>query len=415
MNRRMVAPTNGTTTMLSDRSVLLIISGGIAAYKSLDLIRRLRDRGARVRCVMTPAAAEFVTPLAVASLSGERVYTDLFSLTDESEMGHIRLSRESDLVVVAPASADLLARMAAGIANDLATTVLLATDKPVLAAPAMNTWMWGHAAVRRNVARLLADGVAMVGPEAGDLACGEVGSGRMSEPEAIAGAIERLLDGGENRPLSGRHVLVTSGPTREPVDPVRYVGNRSSGKQGHAVAAACLDLGARVTLVSGPVALEDPPGAEVVRVETACDMMRACLDALPADIAVCAAAVADWRVANATAEKWKKDAVTAPRIELVENPDILASLAAPGNRRPHLVVGFAAETGDVVERARSKLGAKNCDWIVANDVAEGTDTFGSDDNRVHLVSPERTESWPRMAKIQVARRLAGRIAEHFGA
>ena len=401
--------------MLSDRSVLLIISGGIAAYKSLDLIRRLRDRGARVRCVMTPAAAEFVTPLAVASLSGDRVYTDLFSLTDEAEMGHIRLSRESDLVVVAPASADLLARMAAGMADDLATAVLLATDKPVLAAPAMNTWMWGHAAVRRNVARLLADGVAMVGPDAGDLACGEVGSGRMSEPEAIVGAIERLLVGSENRPLSGCHVLVTSGPTREPVDPVRYVGNRSSGKQGHAVAAACLDLGARVTLVSGPVALGDPPGAEVVRVETARDMMRACLDALPADVAVCAAAVADWRVANATSEKWKKDGVKAPRLELVENPDILASLAAPGNRRPRLVVGFAAETGDVVERARRKLGAKNCDWIVANDVAEGTDTFGGDDNHVHLVSPERTESWPRMAKIQVARRLAGRIAEHFGA
>ncbi len=401
--------------MLSDRSVLLIISGGIAAYKSLDLIRRLQDKGASVRCVMTPAAAKFVTPLAVASLSGDRAYTDLFSLTDEAEMGHIRLSRESDLVVVAPASADLLARMAAGMANDLATAVLLATDKPVLAAPAMNTWMWGHAAVRRNVARLLADGIAMVGPDAGDLACGEVGSGRMSEPEAIVGAIETLLGGGENRPLSGRHVLVTSGPTREPVDPVRYVGNRSSGKQGHAVAAACLDLGARVTLVSGPVALEDPPGAEVVRVETARDMMRACLDALPADVAVCAAAVADWRVANATSAKWKKDGVKAPRIELVENPDILASLAAPGNRRPRLVVGFAAETGEVVERARSKLGAKNCDWIVANDVAEGTDTFEGDDNHVHLVSPEHTESWPRMAKIQVARRLAGRIAEHFGA
>ncbi len=401
--------------MLGGRSILLIISGGIAAVKSLDLVRRLRQGGAVVRCIMTPAAREFVTPLAVASLAGGRVYTDLFSLTDESEMGHIRLSREADLVVVAPATADLLARMAAGLADDLATAVLLATDKPVLVAPAMNTMMWEHRAVRRNVERLRADGIAMVGPEEGDLACGETGAGRMSEPAAIVEAIEAFFAAGRERPLSGRHVLVTSGPTREPIDPVRYVGNRSSGKQGHAVAAACVDLGAKVTLVSGPVGLADPPGAEVVRVETARDMLRACLDSLPADVAVCAAAVADWRAARTAPGKIVKDGGAAPVIEFVENPDILAALAGPDNRRPRLVVGFAAETGDVIERARGKLVRKRCDWIVANDVSEGTGTFGGDDNLVHLVTSGGAETWPRMAKAEVARCLAGRIAGHLGA
>ena len=399
--------------MLDSRSVLLVISGGVAACKSLDLIRRLRAEGARVRCVLTPAAVEFVTPLAVASLSGEPVFQDLFAPTGDTGMDHIRLSREADLVVVAPATADIMGRMAGGLADDLATAILLATDKPVLAAPSMNARMWENPAVSRNVARLLADGVTMVGPEAGDLACGETGPGRMSEPDAIVDAIAALLGQDGSRPLSGRHVLVTSGPTREPVDPVRYVGNRSSGKQGHALATACVDLGARVTLVSGPVALADPPGADVVHVETACDMLHACLDALPADAAVCAAAVADWRVAEPRSAKWKKGSGGAPVLELVENPDILATLASPGNSRPGLVIGFAAETGDVLGEATRKRAAKKCDWIVANDVSPGTDTFGGNDNLIQLVGPEGAETWPRMAKTDVARRLAGRIADHF--
>ncbi len=399
--------------MLNGRSVLLVISGGVAACKSLDLIRRLRAEGVRVRCVLTPAALEFVTPLAVVSLSGEPVFQDLFTPTGDTGMDHIRLSREADLVVVAPATADIMGRMAGGLADDLATAVLLASDKPVLAAPSMNARMWENPAVRRNVARLAADGVAMVGPEAGDLACGETGPGRMSEPNAIVDAITVLLGQDGARPLSGRHVLVTSGPTREPVDPVRYVGNRSSGKQGHALATACVDLGARVTLVSGPVTLADPPGADVVHVETACDMLHACLDALPADAAVCAAAVADWRVAEPRPSKWKKASGGAPVLELVENPDILATLAAPGNSRPGLVVGFAAETGDVLGEATRKRTAKKCDWMVANDVSPGTDTFGGDDNLIHLVSPEGAEAWPRMAKVEVARRLAGRMADYF--
>ncbi len=399
--------------MLDSRSVLLVISGGVAACKSLDLIRRLRAEGARVRCVLTPAALEFVTPLAVASLSDEPVFQDLFTPTGDTGMDHIRLSREADLVVVAPATADIMGRMAGGLADDLATAILLATDKPVLAAPSMNTRMWENPAVSRNVARLIADGVTMVGPEAGDLACGETGPGRMSEPDAIVDAIAALLGRSDTGPLSGRHVLVTSGPTHEPVDPVRYVGNRSSGKQGHAVATACVDLGARVTLVSGPVALADPPGTDVVHVETACDMLHACLDALPADAAVCAAAVADWRVAEPRSVKWKKDAGGSPVLELVENPDILATIAASGNSRPDLVIGFAAETGDVLDEASKKRAAKMCDWIVANDVSPGTDTFGGDNNVIHLVGPEGAEAWPRMAKAEVARRLAERIADHF--
>ncbi|MBT7612266.1 MAG: bifunctional phosphopantothenoylcysteine decarboxylase/phosphopantothenate--cysteine ligase CoaBC, partial [Rhodospirillaceae bacterium] len=386
--------------MLNDKRILLVISGGIAAYKSLELIRLLQDRGASVRCVMTAGAQQFVTPLAAAALSGDKVFTELFSLTDEADMGHIRLSREADLVVVAPATADLMARMAAGLADDLATTVLLATDKPVLIAPAMNTMMWDHAATRRNTARLVADGIAMVGPEAGDLACGEVGSGRMSQPGDIVTAVETMLAGTGERPLAGRHALVTSGPTHEPIDPVRYIANRSSGKQGHAIAAACARLGAKVTLVSGPVALADPAGVDVVRVETARDMLSACEGALPADVAVCAAAVADWRVAQAAETKMKKNGSGLPDLELAENPDILATLSARNHGRPALMVGFAAETGDVVAYAQTKLAAKGCDWIVANDVSPSSGTFGGDDNTVHLVSAGGVEDWPRMAKDQ---------------
>jgi phosphopantothenoylcysteine decarboxylase/phosphopantothenate--cysteine ligase len=364
---------------------------------------------------MTAGAQQFVTPLSAAALSGDKVFTELFSLTDEADMGHIRLSREADLVVVAPATADLMARMAAGIADDLATTILLATDKPVLIAPAMNTMMWDHAATRRNAARLIADGIAMVGPEAGDLACGEVGSGRMSQPGDIASAIEARLSASGDRLLAGRHALITSGPTHEPIDPVRYIANRSSGKQGHAIAAACARLGARVTLVSGPVALDDPAGVEVIRVETARDMLSACENALPADVAVCAAAVADWRVANAADAKMKKNGGGLPDLTLAENPDILATLSARNDRRPALVVGFAAETGDVVPYAQAKLAKKGCDWIVANDVSEGTGTFGGDDNSVHLVTASGADAWPRMAKQQVGERLAREIAGFLAA
>ena len=405
--------------MLDGTSILLIISGGIAAYKSLELIRRLRERGARVRCILTAGGAQFVTPLSLAALSGDKVYQDLFSLTDESEMGHIRLSREADLIVVAPASADLMARMAAGMTDDLAATVLLATDKPVLVAPTMNTRMWEHPATRRNMARLTDDGVLFVDSGEGDLACGEVGKGRMAEPAAILEAIEAFFRAGRPegspRPLAGLHALVTSGPTHEPIDPVRYIANRSSGKQGHAIAAACAQMGARVTLVSGPTAQPDPLGVEVIRVETARDMLAACEAALPADVAICAAAVADWRVARAAQAKIKKGKNGPPVLEMAENPDILATLAARNDRRPRLVVGFAAETGDVVAYAQAKLASKGCDWIVANDVAQGTGTFGGDQNTVSLVTPEGVESWPRLSKTEVAARLAQRIADRLAA
>ncbi len=401
--------------MLQGKRILLIIGGGIAAYRSLELIRALKEKQAVVRCVMTHGAQQFVTPMAAAALSGEKVFTELFSLTDEAEMGHIRLSREADLVVVAPATADLMAKMAAGLADDLASTVLLATDKPVMVCPAMNTMMWNHAATQRNVARLKADGIAMLGPDAGDLACGEVGRGRMSQPHAIAAAIEAFLDEAADKPLAGRHALITSGPTHEPIDPVRFIANRSSGKQGHAIAAACARLGARVTLVSGPVNLPDPAGVEIVKVETAREMLAACEAALPADVAICAAAVADWRVASEAASKLKKEGGALPTLTFAENPDILATLAARNDRRPRLVVGFAAETGDVVTYARAKLAKKGCDWIVANDVSAGTGTFGGDDNTVHLVGPEGVEDWPRMTKQEVADTLARRIAGHLAA
>jgi len=405
--------------MLDGKSILLIISGGIAAYKSLELIRRLKERSAKVRCVLTAGGAQFVTPLSVAALSADKVYQDLFSLTDESEMGHIRLSREADLIVVAPASADLMARMAAGMSDDLAATVLLATDKPVLVAPTMNTRMWEHPATRRNMARLKDDGILFIEAGEGDLACGEVGRGRMAEPTQILEAIDAFFQKGRPeglaRPLAGLHALVTSGPTYEPIDPVRYIANRSSGKQGHAIAAACAHLGARVTLVSGPTAQPDPAGVRVVRVETARDMLAACEAALPADVAICAAAVADWRVAHEAAAKIKKGQGVPPVLEMAVNPDILATLAARNDRRPRLVIGFAAETGDVVAYAQGKLKTKGCDWIVANDVSDGTGTFGGDENTVSLVTPDGVESWPRLSKTEVAARLAQRIAERLAA
>ena len=397
--------------MLRGKRVLLVISGGIAAFKSLELIRRLRERGVGVRCVLTAAGAEFVTALSVAALAGEKAYTELFSLTDETEMGHIRLGREADLIVVAPATADLMARCGAGIADDLATATLLAADTPVLMAPAMNVEMWGHAATRRNVAQLKADGVRMVGPDAGDLACGEVGAGRMAEPADIVAAIEVVLGG--PGPLHDRRALVTSGPTREPIDPVRFLSNRSSGKQGHAIAGALARLGAETTLVSGPSAEPDPPGVHAVRIETAAQMLEACTAALPVDVAVCAAAVADWRVAESPPHKLKKGA-NAPRLTLVENADILASLGRAASR-PGLLIGFAAETEDLIERARQKRVAKGCDWILANDVAPGRAPFERDSNTVHLITAEATESWPTMDKAAVAERLAARIADAVGA
>ena len=398
--------------MLQGRRILLIISGGIAAYKSLDLIRRLRERGTEVHAVMTAAAAQFVTPLSVAALCEDRVYADLFSLTDESEMGHIRLSREADLIVVAPASADLIARMAAGLADDLATAVLLASDKPVLVAPAMNVMMWSHPATQANLATLSARGIARVGPGSGDLACGEVGSGRMAEPLDIVAAIEQRLQPADWR-LAGRRALVTSGPTREPIDPVRYISNHSSGKQGHAIAAALAGLGAKTVLVSGPTQEPAPADVRLVSVETAAQMLAACEEALPVDVAVMAAAVADWRVEQVAAHKLKKDKKGPPTLVLAENPDILATIAQHSNDRPALVIGFAAETDDIVANARAKRVRKGCDWILANDVSPGSGTFGGERNKIHLVDSEGIEEWPVMSKTEVATRLARRIANHL--
>jgi phosphopantothenoylcysteine decarboxylase/phosphopantothenate--cysteine ligase len=396
---------------LSGKRILLIVAGGIAAYKSLDLIRRLRERGAAVRCILTKAGAEFVTPLSVSALSGDKVYGDLFSLTDEAEMGHIQLSRDADLLVVAPATADILARMAAGLANDLATTALLATDKPVLAAPAMNVRMWNHPATQRNIAQLKADGVRFVGPNDGDMACGEYGPGRMAEPLEIVAAIEAYFAGGD-LPLKGVKALVTSGPTHEAIDPVRYIANRSSGKQGHAIAGALARLGADTVLVSGPTHEPDPPGARIVRVESARDMLAACEAALPLDVVVCAAAVADWRVANEAGQKLKKqDGKPLPTLALVENPDILATLSQRKTQRPRLVIGFAAETESLLENAKAKRSRKGCDWIVANDVSPGTGTFGGTRNTVHLLAGDSFEDWPTATKEEVAERLARRIAE----
>lgn len=398
--------------MLAGKRILLIVSGGIAAYKSLELIRRLRERGAAVRCILTSGGAEFVTALSVAALSEDRVYTDLFSLTDESEMGHIRLSRDADLVVVAPASADILAKMTHGRADDLATTALLATDKPVLVAPAMNVRMWHHAATQANLSVLENRGISRVGPGEGPMACGEFGLGRMAEPAEILTAIEAQLGRG---PLSGRRALVTSGPTHEPIDPVRYIGNRSSGRQGHAIAAALASRGAETVLVAGPTAEPDPPGVTVRHVETAEQMLESCRAALPADVAVCAAAVADWKAVNPAGQKLKKDRGKPPAIELAPNPDILATLSAAGNNRPRLVIGFAAETERIVESAIAKRTAKGCDWIVANDVSAGTGTFGGERNTVHLISAGGTEHWPTLSKADVAERLVDRVVQHFAA
>jgi phosphopantothenoylcysteine decarboxylase/phosphopantothenate--cysteine ligase len=395
---------------LAGKRILLIIGGGIAAYKALETIRRLQDRGAKVRAILTKAGAEFVTPLSVGSLTGEKVFTELFSLTDEAEMGHIELSRDADLLVVAPATADLMAKMAHGIANDLASTALLATDKRVLIAPAMNVRMWLAPATQRNMKTLLTDGVMMVGPNDGGMACGEFGPGRMAEPLEIVAAVEKALAGPAARPLAGKRVLVTSGPTREPIDPVRYISNHSSGKQGHALARAAAEAGAEVTLISGPVALADPVGVKVVHVESARDMLAAVQAALPADIAIFAAAVADWRAADVAPGKLKKGAGGPPTLSFVENPDILATTAQLKSGRPSLVVGFAAETDALIDNAKAKLTRKGCDLIVANDVATGTGTFGGDTNRVHIVSADGVETLDRMSKDDVARTLIARFA-----
>jgi len=394
------------------KSVLLIIGGGIAAYKSLELIRRLAERGVKSRAILTKAGAEFITPLSVAALTGEKDFTDLFSLTDESEMGHIELSRSADLVVVAPATADLMGKMAGGLANDLASTALLATDKPVLMAPAMNVRMWQSAPVRRSGETLKKDGVLFVGPNDGEMACGEFGPGRMAEPLEIVAAIEQALAVGA--PLKGVRALVTAGPTREPVDPVRFLANHSSGKQGYAIAAALARAGANTTLVSGPVALPPPPGVTLISVTTAQQMLTACEDALPTDVLVMAAAVADWRPDIAAGSKIKKSTDrVVPLIKLVENPDILATLAAHA-QRPRLVIGFAAETDHVLENATAKRVRKGADWIIANDVSaneRGESVMGGDRNQVHLVRGDGAESWPDMSKTEVALRLAARIAE----
>ncbi|MFX4220880.1 MAG: bifunctional phosphopantothenoylcysteine decarboxylase/phosphopantothenate--cysteine ligase CoaBC [Thalassobaculum sp.] len=397
---------------LSNRRILLIVGGGIAAYKALDLTRRLRERGAAVRAVLTKAGEQFVTPLSLSALTEDKVYTDLFDLTDEAEMGHIQLSRSADLIVVAPTTADLMAKMAHGLCGDLASTLLLATDTDVMVAPAMNVRMWEHPATKANLATLTARGVRVVGPNEGNMACGEYGFGRMAEPLEIVAAAEAYFAESAG-PLAGKRAIVTSGPTHEPIDPVRYIANRSSGKQGHAIAAALRALGAEVTLVAGPTREPDPAGVKTVPIESARDMLAACEAALPADIVVCAAAVADWRVAAAADQKMKKEAGGIPTLELAENPDILKTLSQRPNGRPALVVGFAAETETVVEHATAKRARKGCDWILANDVSPATGTFGGDSNTVHLVTADGTEDWPAMTKAEVGRRLAARIADHF--
>ena len=396
--------------MLMNKRILMIIGGGIAAYKTLEVIRRLREQGASVTSVMTKAAEQFVTPMSVAALAGETVHQALFDLTSEAEMGHIQLSRSADLVLVAPATADLMAKMAHGQANDLASTLLLATDTPVMIAPAMNVRMWEHPATQRNIAQLRGDGIRILGPNSGDMACGEFGPGRMVEPAEILEAISSHFGAGV---LSGRHAVVTSGPTHEPIDPVRYIANRSSGAQGNAIAAALRDAGASVTFVTGPASVPPPEGVAVVRVETALEMEAAVKNALPADIGVFAAAVADWRVDGAQDQKIKKDGEKIPSISFVENPDILAEVAKSKVQRPALVVGFAAETQNVIENATKKRMRKGCDWIVANDVSPGTGIMGGVENSVILVTEDGTEEWPRLPKQEVAIRLVERIAQHF--
>jgi len=403
------APAAGT------KRVLLVIGGGIAAYKSLDLIRRLKERGLAVRCILTKAAEHFVTPLSAGAIVGERVFTDLFDPTAEFDVGHIRLARETDLVVVAPATADLMAKIAGGHADDLATAVLLATGTKILLAPAMNPHMWANKATQRNLAQLAADGVALIGPNEGEMAeAGERGMGRMAEPLEIAAAIEKLLASETTQPLKAKRVLVTSGPTHEPIDPVRYIANRSSGKQGHAIAAAAARAGADVTLVSGPVNLPDPPGVTVVHVVTAREMLQAVERALPVDVAIFAAAVADWRVAQAGEQKIKKKAGQAtPDLSLIENPDILATIAKRKTQRPKLVIGFAAETENVAANAKAKLVAKGCDWILANDVSPATGIMGGDHNTIQLVTAQDIEPWPPQTKEDVAAMLIARIAKEI--
>ncbi len=409
----------GRTHATDQARVTLIIGGGIAAYKALDLIRRLKERQIRVRCVLTRAAQQFVTPLAAGALSNERCYTDLFDPQSEFDAGHIRLARECDLIVVAPATADLMAKMANGHADDLASAILLAANRPILLAPAMNPLMWNNSATRRNVAQLVRDGVALVGPNAGEMAeAGEAGVGRMSEPVEIASAAERLLRTSRPRPLAGKRVLITAGPTHEPIDPVRYIANRSSGKQGFAIAAAAQAAGADVTLISGPVDLDDPVGVTVRHVESAREMLQRVEAALPADIAIFAAAVADWRVANEGEQKLKKTSAGMPPLQLVENPDILATISKLRDGRPPLVIGFAAETEKLIDNATAKLARKGCDWIVANDVSPATGVMGGDRNTVHLLTRDgaeiKVDSWPVMTKEEVATALVARIAETVG-
>ena len=390
-------------TSLAEKSILIVVGGGIAAYKVHELVRLLKTRGASVRIILTKAAEKFVTPLSLAALSGDKVYSSLFSLTDEVEMGHIQLSRAADLIVVAPATADLMAKMAGGLANDLASTALLATDKHILLAPAMNVRMWRHPATERNVAVLKGDGVTFVGPNDGEMACGEFGPGRMAEPNEILTGIIKMLTP-RAQPLAGRKVLITAGPTREPIDPVRFISNHSSGKQGYAIAKEAVALGAQTVLVSGPVSLPVPPGVQLMPVETAQDMLKICQDEMPADIAIFTAAVADWRVAAEAPQKLKKSGSSLPSFSLVENPDILATIAH-GAKRPGIVVGFAAETERVKEHATRKLKTKGCDLIVANDVSKESGVFGGDYNKVHIVSSSGIEDWPAMSKDEVARKL----------
>jgi phosphopantothenoylcysteine decarboxylase/phosphopantothenate--cysteine ligase len=409
--------TRSTPVPADTKRVLLIIGGGIAAYKSLDLIRRLKERGIAVRCILTKAAEQFVTPLSASALVGERIFTDLFDLAGEFDVGHIRLARETDLIVVAPATADLMAKMAGGHADDLATAALLATTAKIILAPAMNSRMWANKSTQRNLAQLIADGVALVGPNEGEMAeANERGLGRMAEPLEIAAAVEKLLSTETTRPLQGQRVLITSGPTHEPIDPVRYIANRSSGKQGHAIAAAAAAAGADVTLVSGPVNVPDPPGVKVIKVETAREMLQAVERALPADVAIFAAAVADWRVANAGEQKLKKRSGNpTPELSLVENPDILATIANRKAQRPKLVIGFAAETENLAANAKAKLASKGCDWILANDVSPQSGVMGGDRNTITLVRASGVEAWPPQSKDEVASRLVARIADSLKA
>ncbi|MFZ5692623.1 MAG: bifunctional phosphopantothenoylcysteine decarboxylase/phosphopantothenate--cysteine ligase CoaBC [Pseudomonadota bacterium] len=397
--------------MLTGKRILLVIGGGIAAYKSLDLIRRLRERGVKVRCILTKAGHQFITPLAVGALCGERAFTDLFDPQSEFDVGHIRLARDTDLVIVAPATADLIAKMAGGHADDLASAVLLATDKPILIAPAMNPMMWQNPATHRNIAQLRSDGVTFTGPNAGEMAeSGEAGVGRMAEPFEIVEAAAQVFASRGDTSLAGKRVLITSGPTHEPIDPIRYIANRSSGKQGHAIAAAAAEAGAEVVLVSGPVQIPDPRGVRTIHVTTAREMLQAVQAELPADAAIFAAAVADWGIASPQAQKIKKSKSGAPSFALTENPDILATVAKLKTGRPNLVVGFAAETESVIDHAKAKLKSKGCDWIVANDVSPQTGVMGGDRNTVHLVTAGGVESWPSQSKDEVARHLVGRIA-----